>query len=674
MSEKTPQTAGQGSSEKNAWVDTYNDMLQDKYKGDSFDEAEFGSANQSETADSQGFSEKNPWVDAYDDMLHDKYTSGSFDEAESGAPDVPETADSQKNLAAALYEAYASGDVGAVKKAKEALRSSVSAQVETPSSAAKPEAADSQGSSEKNTWVDDEQSQEPVIEPGATVSISGQEWTVGAVRENPRTGKVEFVAYHPDENDHGRNTRGMFSEDDLKVTKEPVSPEIGPAPAPTAEDYEAVGQTPPSAETSDSVGNEKNLAAALNEAYANGDVEAVKNIKEGLLQNRESEVLEDSLARVRKEYAAARVDVESHFFKKFFGGKDRQQRLDDLAEQMKGLELAVAKQKFASEIQQLKDRAGEDDEEAQQQQEALAGLMAAHVVENMQKTEQETADQFDTMLDERSKVHKIMAKAGRWFTKDGRMKQWLKLGGTGAVAGAVTKMVAGWPVTTAVGLAAGVGVGNAVKQSVLEERRGEQRLNIDASDAQLALQQEAKNANASDENEALGAMVEASVGLTKEESEKKQEELRKKVRGAMGKFALGFAAGGAAANLLQSTLFGAEHAPTAVASEGGSTPSPDVATPGSDATAGAELGRANPVDLVSGTEGLGSGGYEYPWDWASEMFGDADAAQRLHELGEAAQANGHNVEWISVGGTEMVTVDGIYDTQYVVDVLSQYVN
>ena len=65
--------------------------------------------------------------------------------------------------------------------------------------------------------------------------------------------------------------------------------------------------------------------------------------------------------------------------------------------------------------------------------------------------------------------------------------------------------------------------------------------------------------------------------------------------------------------------------------------------------------------------------YDYPWDWAVEKFGDANAMDQLHNLADKAMADGHAVEWFDGPGGTWMKVDGSSATAYVLGVLNQYV-
>ena len=459
-----------------------------------------------------------------------------------------------------------------------------------------------------------------------------------------------------------------------------------PAPKPTEEDLKSEGKRlarervekyqqsddPKTAE----YGNFLARAMGLEAKTATTQREAVAdNEKKDEADEEKPASPEERLESVRKEYAEARVAVESNFFKKFFGGKGREQRLKDLAEQVKGFELAVAKLKLESEIKKLDSlEAGSD--EYNQQQEELAQRMAAYAFDGLQETEKLTADAYDKMLEDRSKFSKLAAKAGRWFTKGGKLSQFFRTGGVGVVAGTTTALVATWPITTAVGLAGGIVIGGAVKQKALEDNLGEDRVNTSQSYQEAWSRTLLEAAKDQDDTSAqMKAMIGATADGMNENSKERQEVLRKQVRGAMGKFALGFAAGVGAANFLQSTVFGAENAPDAIVPEEGGVDSPasDGGVSDGRATAGAELSsHADSVDLTN-TESFSFDEGEYPWNWAENLVGSDNAMSYLEELGAKAAEAGHDVVWRTLpNGARVLIVDGSDKTADVVGVLSQF--
>ena len=370
-----------------------------------------------------------------------------------------------------------------------------------------------------------------------------------------------------------------------------------------------------------------------------------------------------NLKIARSRFAKASIAVESHFFKKFFGGKKRQEELNAATEELKQSELEYMRLKFADKIE-----AAKQDPEKQAE---LAAEMGQAAFASMQETSRMTTDKYDDMLDDRGKFKKAAAKVGKWFNKGGRIAQLLKLGGTGFAVGATTATFAGWPITTAVGIVTELGVAGATKQAVLEERRGEDRIDDDSLEAiDPSFKDTVANMKIDD---VMKHAVNVSIDNLKDVSIERQDALRKKVRSSLGKYGAGFALGGFAgkfagdwANSAHAT--GAESNTTTPPQSGsGQIPQqPSGASSMDNSIAKTIVNNINPD-----TSNFNS--YDYPWDWAAEKFGDANAMDQLHNLADKAMANGHTVEWFNnPDGSVWMKVDGSSVTADVLKVLNKY--
>ena len=368
-----------------------------------------------------------------------------------------------------------------------------------------------------------------------------------------------------------------------------------------------------------------------------------------------------SLKVARERFAKASIAVETHFFKKHFGGKKRQEELDAATEELKQSELEYMRLKFADKIEAAKQNP--------EKQAELAAEMGQAAFASMQETSRTTTDKYDSVLDDRGKFKKAAAKVGKWFNKGGKIAQWLKLGGTGFAVGATTATFAGWPITTAVGIVTELGVAGATKQAVLEEHRGEDRIaearleTIDPSFEKVVANMKI--------DDVMEYAVNVSVDNLKDVSTERQDALRKKVRSSLGKYGVGFALGGFAgkfvgdwANSAHAT--GAE-SNTATPSQSGSEQIPQSSGASSvDNSVDKIVNNINPD-----TSNFNS--YDYPWDWAAEKFGDANAIDQLHNLADKAMANGHTVEWFNnPDGSVWMKVDGSSATADVLKVLNKY--
>ena len=369
-----------------------------------------------------------------------------------------------------------------------------------------------------------------------------------------------------------------------------------------------------------------------------------------------------SLKVARERFAKASVAVESHFFKKRFGGKKRQEELDAATEELKQSELEYMRLKFADKIEAAK--------QDPKKQAELAAEMGQAAFASMRETSRTTTDKYDNMLDDRGKFKKAAAKVGKWFNKGGKIAQWLKLGGTGFVGGAIVGSVAAWPITTAVGIVTELGVAGATKQAVLEEHRGEDRI---AGDHLEAIDPSFKDTVANMKiDDVMEHAVNVSVDNLKDVSIERQDDLRKRIGRAMTKYGIGFALGGYAgkyigdwANSAHATGPGG-NADTTPQSGGEQTPQSGGASSADNPAAKAIVDNINPD-----TSNFNS--YDYPWDWAAEKFGNANAMDQLHNLADKAAANGHTVKWFNNGKITWVEVDGSSATEHVLGVLSRYV-
>ena len=377
-----------------------------------------------------------------------------------------------------------------------------------------------------------------------------------------------------------------------------------------------------------------------------------------------------NLKIARSRFAKASVAVESHFFKKFFGGKKRQAELEAATEQLKQCELEYMSLKFADKIE-----AAKQDPEKQAE---LAAEMAQAAFASMQETSRTTTDKYDSMLDDRGKFKKAVAKVGKWFNKGGKIAQWLKLGGAGFVGGAIVGSVATWPITTAVGIVTGLGVAGATKQAVLEEHRGEDRIDADASLG--TIDPSFKDTVAKMKiDDVMEHAVNVSVDNLKDVSIERQDDLRKRMRRAMGRFGIGFALGGFAGKFIgdwanSAHATGPESNTTTPSQSGGE----QIPQSGGEQVpqSGGASSVDSPVDKIVNSvnpDTSNFNSYDYPWDWAAEKFGDANAMDQLHNLADKAMANGHTVEWYNTGGIEYLEVDGSSVTADVLGVLNQYV-
>ena len=363
----------------------------------------------------------------------------------------------------------------------------------------------------------------------------------------------------------------------------------------------------------------------------------------------------------RERFAKASIAVETHFFKKFFGGKKRQEELNTATEELKKSELEYMRLKFADKIEAAKQDA---DKQAE-----LAAEIAQAAFANMQETSKRTSEKYDEMLDGRNKFQKVAAKAGEWFTKGGKVSQWLKLGGAGFAVGTVVSVVGGWPITTATLVATKLAVAGAVKQNVLEERRGKDRIANDRPD--YLDSSFAKDMADKEADYVMNSAVDISVDELKDVSMRRQEDLRQRIGSSLAKYAVGFGLGGLAGNWLSSTYATGNSVPQS-GSEAVDANSTGNSVPQSGSGA-VDAGVSTPE--APNIPEINFDSYDYPWDWAVEKFGDANAMDQLHNLADKAMANGHAVKWFNnPDGSVWLEVDGSSATADVLKVLKDMLN
>ena len=360
-----------------------------------------------------------------------------------------------------------------------------------------------------------------------------------------------------------------------------------------------------------------------------------------------------NLKIARERFAKASIAAESHFF----GKKKRQEALEAAAKELKERELEYMRLKFADKIE-----AAKQDPEKQAE---LAAEMAQAAFASMQETSRMTTDKYDNMLDDRGKFKKAAAKVGKWFNKGGKIAQWLKLGGTGLVVGATTAAFAGWPITVAVGVVTKLGVAGATKQAVLEEHRGEDRIDADASLGTIDPSFEKAVANMKIDD-VMEHAVNVSVDNLKDVSIERRDALRKKVLSSSGKYAVGLVLGG---------LAGKYVGDWAASQSGGK----ELKTHLLEKVDNTKPGSVDPVGNY--TPGLDSlygydpSKHEFLWQWAESVYGEGNGTSGIMHTVDVLRDNGYVVDIINnPNGSFSVVVDGVSDTEGLVKIFSQFVN
>ena len=370
------------------------------------------------------------------------------------------------------------------------------------------------------------------------------------------------------------------------------------------------------------------------------------------------------VARIR--YTKASVKYETHFFKENFGGEERRKKLDAAAEELKRCELEYMRFQFSEKIEAVKQGSEED-------QAKLAEEMAHAVFEDMQRVSREIKEAYSEKLDSQSPIRKVLSKLGKWINKGGKISQTVKQGGAGLVGGAIVGSVATWPITTAVGLAAGVGVANLAKLGVLEDRRDKDVLSeIPIERLRKLFRDDVKGMDVGD---VIDHTVGESIGELHNASVERQGYLRKRMRWAMGRFGIGFALGGYAGKFIGDWANSA-HATGDSASQSGGK---ELKTHLFEKVKNTAPGAADPVGNY--TPGLDSlygydpSKHEFLWQWAESVYGEGNGTSGIMHTVDVLRDNGHMVDIINnPNGSFSVVVDGVSDTEGLVKIFSQFVN
>ena len=370
------------------------------------------------------------------------------------------------------------------------------------------------------------------------------------------------------------------------------------------------------------------------------------------------------VARIR--YVNAGVKYETHYFKENFGGEERRKKLDAAAEELKRCELEYMRFQFSEKIEAVKQGSEED-------QAKLAEEIAHAVFEDMQRVSREIKEAYNEKLDSQSPIRKVLSKLGKWINKGGKISQTVKQGGAGLVGGAIVGSVATWPITTAVGLAAGVGVVNLAKLGALEDRRDKDIL------SEIPIERLGKlfraDVKGMDVGNVIDHTVSGSIGELHNASVERQDDLRKRMSWAMGRFSVGFALGGYAGKFVGDWANSA-HATGDSASQSGGK---ELKTHLFEKVKNTAPGAADPVDNY--TPGLDSlygydpSKHEFLWQWAESVYGEGNGTSGIMHTVDVLRDNGYIVDIINnPNGSFSVVVDGVGDTKGLVEIFSQFVN
>ncbi len=176
----------------------------------------------------------------------------------------------------------------------------------------------------------------------------------------------------------------------------------------------------------------------------------------------------------------------------------------------------------------------------------------------------ETRHAVNTLLDERMENRNLFKKAaaavGRFFTKGGKVSQWARGAGTGALAGfGVAITGAGIPITSIAGIGLGLSVRGAAAMANLDRIRAENK-DEDGNAVTLMSDQyytnlvRAMGQDGATNKETVDRIAREIFETSRARGYEQADRARRQANQTMGKFALGFAAGAAGGTLLHSAI------------------------------------------------------------------------------------------------------------------------
>ena len=380
----------------------------------------------------------------------------------------------------------------------------------------------------------------------------------------------------------------------------------------------------------------------------------------------EEHKLATNLKVARMRYVKASVKYETRFFKENFGGEERRKKLDTAAKELERCGLEYMRFQFSEKIEAVKQGSEED-------QAKLAEEIAHAVFEDMQRVSREIKEAYSEELDSQSPIRKVLSKLGKWINKGGKISQTVKQGGAGLVGGAIVGSVATWPITTAVGLAAGVGVANLAKLGVLEDRRDKDVLSeIPIERLRKLFRDDVKGM---DVGGVIDHTVGGSIGELHNASVERQDGLRKRMRWAMGRFSIGFALGGYAGKFVGDWANSAHATGDSASQSGGKELKTHLLEKVKDTAPGSADPVGNYTPGLDSLYGYDPSKHEFLWQWAESVYGEGNGTSGIMHTVDVLRNNGYIVDIINnPNGSFSVVVDGVGDTKGLVEIFSQFVN
>lgn len=219
------------------------------------------------------------------------------------------------------------------------------------------------------------------------------------------------------------------------------------------------------------------------------------------------------------------------------------------------------------------------------------------------------------------------------------------------------------------GLAASVGVANLAKLGALEDRRDKDIL------SEIPIERLGKlfrvDVKGMDVGGVIDHTVSGSIGELHKASVERQDELRKRMRWAMGRFSIGFALGGFAGKFVGDWANSAHATGDSVSQSGGKELNTHLknTAPGSADPVG------NYTPGLDSLYGYDPSKHEFLWQWAESVYGEGNGTSGIMHTVDVLRDNGYIVDIINnPNGSFSVVVDGVSDTKGLVEIFSQFVN
>ena len=355
---------------------------------------------------------------------------------------------------------------------------------------------------------------------------------------------------------------------------------------------------------------------------------------------------------------------------------------------------------------QADEKKNENEVNYEQARKAAIQSIALAVVEQLDKVERSAEDELRRRQKERSPFRKLVAKIGRLFTS-GEDEGKITIGSlhnrrstvsgvaSGLVAGGATGL-AGFSLLGMLPVAAGgalfsAGVGAAAREAVLEAQSEDDRSLTDeekqefiegAANNEWTVGDRDKDGNETKRQlkswEVIGAMVGSGLEMSQMDSEIRQEASRNASKGAMARYALGFATGGAigfaAGHWAHDRFFSPDQKPATAADGGGNGGGGNPDNPGSG---GSEATQTDPSGSTEATQPANpsimesptiSSDTSWPWDHLANnpSIGSEKATSTLYQVGDWLRGQGFSVDFPQVGNGEIgMTVGGNDNPEYV---------